>query len=144
LRGDGERLTAAHHAELIADARIPRRYSTPMVTPLRSPLRREIRLRGAPWIVTIAPDGLKLVEKGRRRGQELKWHDLVSGEAAMAVALNASMAAAPAPRSASRESRASHGTPRSRRSTSAPRRSRSRAVHSTRHPASRRRTSRAR
>jgi hypothetical protein len=35
--------------------------------------------------------GLKLTLKGRRKGQELKWVDLISGEAALAVALNASV-----------------------------------------------------
>jgi hypothetical protein len=33
---------------------------------------------------------LKLTEKGRRKGQELSWKDLVSGDAALATALNAS------------------------------------------------------
>jgi hypothetical protein len=34
---------------------------------------------------------LKLVAKGKRKGQELAWKDLVSGHAALAVALNASL-----------------------------------------------------
>lgn len=33
----------------------------------------------------------KLTPKGRRKGHELRWKDLVSGEAALAVALNASL-----------------------------------------------------
>jgi hypothetical protein len=44
---------------------------------------------------------LKLTLKGKRIGQELSWNDLVSGDAALAVALNASVgkfaAATPAP-----------------------------------------------
>jgi len=32
--------------------------------------------------------------KGRRKGQELAWKDLVSGDAALAVALNATLAQA--------------------------------------------------
>ena len=37
-------------------------------------------------------DGLKLVEKGRRKGIALSWQDLVSGDAAVARALQASLA----------------------------------------------------
>jgi gluconolactonase len=39
-----------------------------------------------------ATNGLKLTQKGRRKGQELGWEDLISGQAALAVALNASLA----------------------------------------------------
>jgi hypothetical protein len=42
-------------------------------------------------MVTIAPDGLKIVRKGRRKGQAFAWRDFVSGEAALAHALNASL-----------------------------------------------------
>ena len=36
--------------------------------------------------------GLKLVVKGKRNGLELTWQSLVSGEAALAAGLNASLA----------------------------------------------------
>jgi hypothetical protein len=85
-----------------------------MVTRLRAPLRREIRIGGQPYTVTISQEGMKLVEKGRRKGHELAWKDLLSGEAALATALNASLRAAPVPRSAARPSRQS-GRPRARR-----------------------------
>ena len=62
-----------------------------MPTRLDKPLKREVEIEGKPYTLTVAPDGLKLVEKGRRKGQELRWADLVSGEAALAVALNASL-----------------------------------------------------
>jgi len=42
-------------------------------------------------MLTIDTEGLKLVPKGKRKGLELAWRDLVSGDAALAVALNASM-----------------------------------------------------
>jgi hypothetical protein len=54
-------------------------------------LRREVTIGGEPWVVTIAPDHLKLTQKGRRKGIELAWKDIVSGEAALAAALNASL-----------------------------------------------------
>ena len=62
-----------------------------MVTKLEKQLRREVKIEGHPWIVTITPHSLKLTQKGRRKGIELEWKDLVSGDAAMAAALNASM-----------------------------------------------------
>ena len=62
-----------------------------MVTKLEKPLKRELDNNGESYILTIAPEGLKLVRKGKRKGQELAWKDLVSGEAALAVALTASL-----------------------------------------------------
>ena len=62
-----------------------------MVTKLDKPLKREIEIAGKPYMLTISPEGLKLVPKGKRKGQELSWQALVSGEAALAVALNASL-----------------------------------------------------
>ncbi len=43
-------------------------------------------------MLTIDREGLKLVPKGKRKGPELAWKALVSGEAALATALNASLA----------------------------------------------------
>lgn len=62
-----------------------------MPTKLEKPLKRELDVNGKAYILTISPEGLKLVPKGKRKGQELAWKDLLSGEAALAVALNASL-----------------------------------------------------
>jgi hypothetical protein len=62
-----------------------------MTTKLEKPLKRQIDIKGKPHVVTITPEGLKLTEKGKRKGHELRWVDLVSGETALAVALNASL-----------------------------------------------------
>lgn len=62
-----------------------------MTTKLERPLKREITVEGKPYTLTITPDGLKLVEKGRRLGHEVAWRALVSGDAALATALNASL-----------------------------------------------------
>ena len=45
-------------------------------------------------MVTLDEAGLRLTLKGHRKGQELRWEDFVSGEAALATALNASLAQA--------------------------------------------------
>ena len=63
-----------------------------MATKLEKALKREITVHGKPFVVTISPDGLKLVGKGRRKGLDLSWDDLTSGDAALATALNASVA----------------------------------------------------
>lgn len=59
--------------------------------PLDKPLRRELQIDGQPYTLTVDPEGLKLVEKGRRKGIALRWQDLVSGDAALATALQASL-----------------------------------------------------
>jgi hypothetical protein len=62
-----------------------------MITKLEKELRREIEVDGAAYVVSISALGLRLVLKGRRKGLELEWKDLISGEAALATALNASL-----------------------------------------------------
>ena len=62
-----------------------------MATKLDKPLKRELKIDGRLYMLTIAPLGLKLVPKGKRKGQELAWEAFVSGEAALVQALNASL-----------------------------------------------------
>jgi hypothetical protein len=63
-----------------------------MATRLDKELKRSIEIDGSPYTLSIDPDGLRLVEKGRRKARvQFAWKDLVSGEAALAVALNASV-----------------------------------------------------
>ena len=59
------------------------------MTKLDKPLRREVDIGDKAYTLTIDPAGLRLVEKGRRRGLELRWEDLANGDAAIAAALNA-------------------------------------------------------
>lgn len=61
------------------------------MTPLDKPLRRELSVGDQRYTLTIDPERLKLVEKGRRKGLELRWSELVSGDAALAAALQASL-----------------------------------------------------
>jgi hypothetical protein len=62
-----------------------------MATLLEKTLKRELSIGGRAYILAISPEGLKLTLKGRRKGLELQWDSLVSGDAALAVALNASL-----------------------------------------------------
>ena len=68
-----------------------------MTTKLTQALRRQVLVDKQPYTLVVSPDGLKLAEKGHRKGFELKWKDLVSGDAALAAALSASVAAHPVP-----------------------------------------------
>ena len=61
------------------------------MTKLDKPIRRELQIGDQVYTLTISHDGLKLVEKGRRKGLELAWSALVSGDAALASALQASV-----------------------------------------------------
>jgi hypothetical protein len=63
-----------------------------MATKLGKALRRELSIEGKPYVLTIEPEGMKLVPKGKRKGQQIAWKALVSGDAALAAALNASLA----------------------------------------------------
>ncbi|MEO7775625.1 MAG: hypothetical protein ABIT36_12285 [Steroidobacteraceae bacterium] len=60
-----------------------------MTTKLEKPLKREIVVGEQPFTVTLDATGLKLVEKGRRKGVELLWKDIVGGEAQLSTALRA-------------------------------------------------------
>jgi hypothetical protein len=66
-----------------------------MTTILHEPLKRELTIGGSAYTLTIDPHGFKLVPKGKRKGYELEWASIVSGEAALATALNAMLAKAP-------------------------------------------------
>jgi len=62
------------------------------MTKLDKPLRREITVGEQAYTLTIDPDGLKIVPKGHRNGVGLSWKDLISGDAAIAAALQGSSA----------------------------------------------------
>jgi len=62
-----------------------------MTTALDKELKREVMIKDKPFTLTLGPQGLKLTEKGRRTGIELKWEDLISGDTVLAAALNASV-----------------------------------------------------
>jgi hypothetical protein len=62
-----------------------------MATKLDKSLKRELDLDGQAYMLTISPEGLKLVPKGKRNGIELSWKDVIEGKAALTTALNASL-----------------------------------------------------
>ena len=63
-----------------------------MATVLDRELKRQVTVDGTDFTIALDPEGLRLIGKGKRKPEvELLWRDLVSGDAAMAVALNASL-----------------------------------------------------
>ena len=63
-----------------------------MTTKLAKPLKRELEIKGQAYSLTMTGEGFTLAPKGKRNGVHMKWADLVSGDAALAAALQASVA----------------------------------------------------
>ena len=61
------------------------------MTPLDKTLKRALKIKSRDYVITLAPDSLKITEKGRRIGVQLNWQALISGDAALAMALQASI-----------------------------------------------------
>ena len=60
-----------------------------MATKLEKTIKREIEIDGQAYMVTIAPEGVKLTQKGFRKGPELTWRQiLTSGGTAETVETN--------------------------------------------------------
>lgn len=63
-----------------------------MTTILDRELKRLINVDGADYTVALDRTGFRLIGKGKRKPEvELRWTDLLSGQAAMAIALHASL-----------------------------------------------------
>ncbi len=84
-----------------------------MTTKLEGTLKRELLIAHQPYTLTLSAEGFTLALKGRRKGLDVAWSDLVSGDAALATALNASLkanikppAVQPAPQQPGRATRA--------------------------------------
>ncbi len=50
-----------------------------MATKLDKSIKRELELDGRTYTITIAPEGVKVVEKGKRNGPEVSWRSIVGG-----------------------------------------------------------------
>ena len=58
-----------------------------MATKLEKPLKREVQISDAPYMLTISPEGLKIVPKGKRNGIEVTWKSIL-GQTGDAVSGN--------------------------------------------------------
>jgi len=68
-----------------------------MTAKLDKTIKRELELDGKLYTIAIAPDGLKVTEKGKRRGQELSWRSIISGDATLNENLKISLDATESP-----------------------------------------------
>lgn len=62
-----------------------------MATKLDKVLKREIELDGQSYIAAISPDGIKVTKKGFRKGNEISWRSIISGDASLNEDLSASV-----------------------------------------------------
>ncbi|QJR11041.1 hypothetical protein DSM104443_02112 [Usitatibacter rugosus] len=62
-----------------------------MITPLAAPLKRSISVDGHDYTVVMSPEGIRITPKGKRKGSEFTWQQLLGGGSALVDALNASL-----------------------------------------------------
>jgi len=62
-----------------------------MTTKLEKELKREIDVDGKHYTVTISPNGLKIAEKGHRKGHELSWKQVLTSDPELAQNLSQSV-----------------------------------------------------
>jgi hypothetical protein len=62
-----------------------------MATKLDKTIKRELELDGKLYTVAISPEGVKVTPKGARKGQEISWSSIVSGETELRRDLNVSV-----------------------------------------------------
>ena len=62
-----------------------------MATKLDKTIKRELELDGKLYTVTMSPEGVKITAKGARKGQEITWATLLSGDAELRRDLNVSV-----------------------------------------------------
>ena len=68
-----------------------------MTAKLDKSIKRELELDGKTYTVTIAPEGVKVTEKGRRNGPEVSWRSIISGDATLNESLKTSVDATQSP-----------------------------------------------
>jgi hypothetical protein len=62
-----------------------------MAVKLEKSIKRELEMEGRAYTVTIGPEGVKVVEKGKRKGREISWRSIISGDAQLSEDLKLSL-----------------------------------------------------
>jgi len=62
-----------------------------MTAKLDSVIKRELKLRREIYTVSISPEGVKIALKGRKKGREISWETLLSGDAELTQQLKMSI-----------------------------------------------------
>ena len=62
-----------------------------MAAKLDKAIKRELDLDGELFMVTISPEGVRIVPKGHRKGHEISWRTILSGDAELTQQLKISL-----------------------------------------------------
>lgn len=62
-----------------------------MATKLDKTIKRELDFEGKAFTIAISPEGIKVTEKGKRKGREITWRAIISGDAQLAEELKTSI-----------------------------------------------------
>ncbi len=62
-----------------------------MATRLDKTLKRVLEIEGKLYTISISPEGIKIVPKGGRKGPEITWQTILSGDAELRRDLNISV-----------------------------------------------------
>jgi hypothetical protein len=62
-----------------------------MTAKLEGLIKRELKLGNELYTVSMSPDGVKIAPKGRRKGREISWETLLSGDAELTQQLKMSV-----------------------------------------------------
>ena len=62
-----------------------------MTPKLDHPIKRELKIKKELYTVIMSPDGVKIALKGRRKGREISWETLLSGDAELTQQLKMSV-----------------------------------------------------
>jgi hypothetical protein len=62
-----------------------------MAVKLEKTIKRELEMDGRTYTIAIAPEGVKVTEKGKRKGREISWKSIISGDAQLAEDLKMSL-----------------------------------------------------
>jgi len=62
-----------------------------MAVKIEKTIKRELEMDGRSYTIAIAPEGIKVTEKGKRKGREISWRSIISGDAQLAEDLKISI-----------------------------------------------------
>jgi hypothetical protein len=62
-----------------------------MTTKLDTPIKREIKIGRELYTVIMSQEGVKIALKGRRKGREISWETILSGDAELTQQLKMSV-----------------------------------------------------
>jgi hypothetical protein len=62
-----------------------------VATRLDKTIKRELELGGQLYMVSMSAEGVRIVPKGKRKGHEISWETLLSGDAELRRDLNMSL-----------------------------------------------------